>query len=117
MRTRLAVLVILMAMKDLVFGVLATAARWPAQMRSASVTFVAVALAFLATHVFRTFLATRVATAATVMIGSTMIIMGLRKATHREHRAQSNCQQNGSSIPRKYSFHKENVIQKNYTKQ
>ena len=77
MLSRLATLVVLVAIKDLVFRVLAAAPRCPPLVggRTAAVAFMAVTFAFLSAHVFWALLATRMTTAAAVMVGA-MIVGG-----------------------------------------
>ena len=84
-------LIVLMTMEDLVFGVLAAASRRPSLVggRATAMTLMAVAFALLAAHVFRAFLATRVATAAAGMTRSMIrpmirSMIGLRKRAHRD---------------------------------
>jgi hypothetical protein len=71
------IFVVLVTMKYLVFGMFAATAGRPALMGATGVTLVAMTFAFLPTHVFRALLslATRVTTAAAVMISAMVIVL------------------------------------------
>ena len=98
MLSRLATLVVLVAIKDLVFRVLAVAPRCPPLVggRTAAVAFMAVTFAFLSAHVFWALLAftARVTAAATGMIGAMIIV--LRENTRGRRQCNNGCQQTRS---------------------
>ena len=96
-----AFIMVFVAMEDLVFRVLAAAPRCPSLVRgrTTAVTFMAVAFAFLAAHVFWPFTATARVTAATaVMVGPAMIIMGLRETARGKRHAKSTSKKNRSGF-------------------
>lgn len=88
MLSGLTAFLIFVAVKDLVFGVLAAASRDPSLVggRATAMTLMAMAFALLATHVFWPFTATARMTTAAAGMARSMIrsMVGLRKRTYRD---------------------------------